>query len=138
MAYLKPPLFAKRVFNPLAMRFGISGTETLVVPRRRSREPQRVPVIPVDYQGARYIVSTRGESDWVRNLREAGGGELHSKGSTKAFTASEVPVEQRAAIIDAYRTKAGKTVDTYFKKLPEAEDHPIFRVEDSQRTATTA
>ena len=103
MAYLKPPLFAKRVFNPLAMRFGISGTETLVVPRRRSGEPQRVPVIPVDYQGARYIVSTRGESDWVRNLREA-----------------------------------GKTVDTYFEKLPEAEDHPIFRVEDPQRTATTA
>jgi hypothetical protein len=138
MAYLKPPLFVKRVFNPIAMRFGLSGSETLVVPRRRSGEPQRIPVIPVDYQGARYIVSTRGEADWVRNLREAGGGELHAKGSITAFTASEVPVEQRSAIIDAYRAKAGKTVDTYFDKLPNAEDHPTFRVEDAQRTATTA
>src|SRR3954452_21718769 len=137
MAYLKPPLFAKRVFNPLAMRFGISGTETLVVPRRRSGEPQRIPVIPVDYQGARYIVSTRGESDWVRNLREAGGGELHGKDGDESFSATEVPVDERAPIIAAYRAKAGKTVDTYFDKLPEPADHPIFRVEP-QRTATTA
>src|SRR3954449_3008527 len=129
MAYLKPPLFAKRVFNPLAMRFGISGTETLVVPRRRSGEPQRVPVIPVDYQGARYIVSTRGESDWVRNLREAGGGEIESKAGLEAFRAAEIPLEQRDPIIAAYREKAGKTVETYWKQLPDPKDHPVFRVE---------
>jgi len=61
MAYLKPPGFAK-VLNPLAMRFGISGTATLEVRRRRSGQTQRVPVIPVEVEGKQYAVSSRGES----------------------------------------------------------------------------
>jgi len=73
MAYLKPPLFQRRVFNPLAMRFGIGGAVTLVVPGRRTGHLEKVPVIPVEHDGARYLVSTRGESNWVRNLRAAGG-----------------------------------------------------------------
>jgi hypothetical protein len=74
MAYVRPPFFVRRVFNPLAMRFGIGGATTLVVPRRGSQKPQRIPVIPVEHDGARYLVSTRGESEWVRNLyRKAAG-----------------------------------------------------------------
>ena len=129
MAYLKPNAFTRKVFNPIAMRMGIGGSETLVVPRRRAGSPQRIPVIPVEHGGSRYIVSTRGESDWVRNLREAGGGEIESKGGLEAFRATEVPLEQREAIIEAYRAKAGKTVESYWKQLPDAKDHPVFRVE---------
>jgi hypothetical protein len=130
MAYDKPPLFVRRLFNPLAMRFGIGGSRTLVVPRRRTGEPQRVPVIPVEHEGARYIVSTRGESDWVRNLRAAGGhGELHGGEGTHRFRATEVPVDQRPPVIEAYREAAGRTVEGYFKKLPDAKDHPVFRIE---------
>ncbi|HEX2504260.1 MAG TPA: nitroreductase/quinone reductase family protein, partial [Miltoncostaeaceae bacterium] len=83
MAYLAPPWFARRVFNPIAMRFGLSGTETVTVPGRRTGRPLRVPVIPVEHAGARYLVSTRGESDWVKNLRAAGGGELARRGHTR-------------------------------------------------------
>lgn len=130
MAYLKPPLFVRRVFNPLAMRFGIGGANTLVVPRRRTGDPQWVPLIPVDHGGARYLVSTRGESDWVRNLRASGGkGELRTRASTEAFRASEVPVDERPPIIAAYRSVAGKTVDAYFSKLTDPADHPVFRLE---------
>jgi hypothetical protein len=129
MAYLKPPLFVKRVFNPLAMRFGIGGSTELVVRRRTSGEPQRIPVIPVDHDGDRYIVSTRGESEWVRNARKAGRLELKGKEGDQHFRVTEVPVEQRAAIIAAYRAKAGKTVETYWKQLPDDADHPVFRLE---------
>jgi hypothetical protein len=129
MAYLKPNAFTRKVFNPVAMRLGMSGSATLVVPRRTSGDPQRIPVIPVEHDGTRYIVSTRGESDWVRNLRAAGGGEIETKGSLEAFRASELPVELRAPVIAAYRAKAGKMVDTYWKSLPEPGDHPVFRVE---------
>jgi len=52
MAYLKPPLFARRVFNPLAKRFGIGGSVELVI-ARRTGEPQSIPVIPVEHDGAR-------------------------------------------------------------------------------------
>lgn len=129
MAYLKPPLLVKRVFNPLAMRLGAWDTAALIVPRRRTGEPQRLPVIPVEHGGARYVVSTRGESDWVRNVRAAGGCEVHRKGRAEQYRAVEVPVEEREPIIEAYRAKAGKTVEAYWKKLPDPEDHPVFRLE---------
>jgi len=129
MAYLKPPAFTRRLFNPLAMRFGIGGAETLSVAGRRTGEQRAVPVIPVDYDGARYLVSTRGETEWVRNLRAAGTGELHKRGTAEPFRATEVPVDDRPPIIDAYRRVAGKTVTSYFAALPDPVDHPVFRIE---------
>ena len=61
MAYDKPAWFPKHVFNRLSMRFGISGAHTLAVKRRRTGETQRIPVIPVEHEGALHVVSTRGE-----------------------------------------------------------------------------
>jgi deazaflavin-dependent oxidoreductase (nitroreductase family) len=129
MAYLKPNAIVRRIFNPLAMRFGLSGSATLVIRRRKSGQAQNVPVIPIEHEGARYVVSTRGESDWVRNLRAAGGGKLRRKGQTEEFRAAEVPVEERPPIIEAYRAKVGREVEGYFKKLPDPADHPVFRLE---------
>jgi len=130
MAYLKPPLFVRHVFNPLAMLLGLGGAITLTVAGRKTGTPRKLPVIPVEYEGARYLVSTRGESDWVRNLRAAGGrGEQRSKALSGPFLATEIPVEERPNIIRAYRRVAGKTVDAYFKKLPDPADHPTFRID---------
>lgn len=130
MAYLKPPLFTRKVFNPLAMRFGISGAQTLIVAGRRTGRPQRVPVIPVTYGAATYLVSTRGESDWVRNLRAAGRAELQSRGQDAlVFRATELPGAEREPVIAAYRPAAGRAVAGYFDKLPEAADHPVFRLQ---------
>ena|SRR5712691_8884592 len=129
MAYARPPFFVRRLFNPLAMRFGIGGATTLVVSRRRSQKPQRIPVIPVEHDGARYLVSTRGESEWVRNLRAAGGNaELQRRDSSEAIHATEVPVAERPPIIDAYRKAAGR-VEQYWRTLPDPADHPVFRIE---------
>src|SRR5712691_7693206 len=114
MAYLRPNAFERNVFNKLAMRFGIGGTNTLLVPGRRSGSVQRVPVIPVEHAGARYLVSTRGESNWVRNLRAAGRAELRRGSTTESFHATELPVEERAPVIAAYRPVVGKEVDRYF------------------------
>jgi hypothetical protein len=131
MAYLKPNVFTQKVFNPLAMRAAMGGSQALIVARRASGEPQRIPMIPVEHGGARYIVSTRGESDWVKNLRAAGGrGELVGKGEGGArFQATELPLAEREPVIAAYRAVAGRTVEAYWKKLPDAKDHPVFRIE---------
>jgi hypothetical protein len=130
MAYVKPPWFVRTIANPIINALGVGGSETLSIVRRESGETQNIPVIPVEYEGSRYIVSTRGESDWVRNLRAAGGkGQLAKRGAVEMFQAVEVPVEQRASIIEAYRKKAGRTVDAYWKTLPEPADHPTFRLE---------
>jgi len=125
MAYLKPAMFAKRVYNPLALRFGLNGTKGLVVRGRVSRQPQRIPVIPVEHEGERYLVSTRGESEWVRNIRDAAGGEIDGQ----QFRAVEIPAGEREPIIAAYREVAGRSVAGYWKKLPDPADHPVFRVD---------
>ena len=129
MTYLKPPGFTKRVFNPIAAKFGIGGAAPLTVAGRTSGEPRTIPVIPVDHDGATYLVSTRGESEWVRNVRSAGEVELRREGATQRFQTIEIPLAARAPVIVAYRDKAGKTVDSYWKQLPDASDHPVFRLD---------
>ena len=125
MAYLRPPWFTVRVFNKVAMLTGIAGAETLIV-TTRSGQDQRIPVISVDLDGSRFLVSTRGESQWVRNLRANPVLTLATKGASKKFIAREIPVEDRPPVLRAYRAKAGKTVGGYFAELPAAADHPVF------------
>ena len=129
MAYLKPPAFTRHVFNPIAAKFGIGGAAPLTVVGRSTGEPQRIPVIPVEHDGATYLVSTRGEAQWVRNVRAAGQVQLGGDGGPSAYRAVEISEPERTPIITAYREKAGKTVDSYFAKLPDAADHPVFRLD---------
>jgi hypothetical protein len=127
MAYLKPPLLTRKVFNPLAMRTKAFGTQPLAVSRRSTGGLQHIPVIPVEHGGALHVVSTRGEADWVKNVRAAGAVSI----GDETYRAAEVPVAEREPIIAAYREKAGKTVETYWKKLPDPSDHPVFRLEQA-------
>nr|WP_090341405.1 nitroreductase/quinone reductase family protein [Mycolicibacterium malmesburyense]CRL71246.1 hypothetical protein CPGR_01906 [Mycolicibacterium malmesburyense] len=120
MAYLKPPWFTARNFNPIAMTVGMG--EPLTATTRHSKRAQRIPVIPVDVAGTRYLVSTRGESEWVKNLRADPNVVL---GST-AYVGREIPEQDRRPIITAYRQKAGRSVEGYFRKLPREADHPVF------------
>ncbi len=125
MAYLKPPWFTAKVFNRIAMATGLSGTVTLVV-ARRSGGTQEVPVITVDVDATRHLVSTRGESAWVKNVRARPDITLVAGGDAVRYRAAEIPVELREPILRAYREKAGKTVDGYFRRLPDPADHPVF------------
>lgn len=85
MAYLKPSWFTVKVFNPFAATIGMG--ETLTVTRRHSGRPQQLPVIPVDVAGSKYVVSTRGESEWVKNLRANPNAKI---GDTE-YVAREIP-----------------------------------------------
>ena len=126
MAYLKPPWFTVKVFNKLAMATGVAGSETLTLIARASGQQQKIPVISVDVDGTRYLVSTRGEAQWVKNVRANPAVTLSTKAGSVKYTASEVPVAQRDKVLQAYRVKAGRTVDGYFAKLPDPADHPVF------------
>lgn len=125
MAYRRPAWFVRTVFNPIAMKTGIGGAETLAVTRRRSGGTQEIPVTPIEHEGVRYLVSARGETEWVKNLRAAGG-----KGRLKGMeiSASEVPIPDRAPILERYKVVAGKAVAAHFKALPDPADHPVFRI----------
>jgi hypothetical protein len=122
MAYLKPPWFTRTIFNKIAMATGIGHSETLTVTRRVSKQPQEIPVVVPDIEGVKYLVSTRGESEWVRNVRAYPNVTV----GTTRYVATEVPVEQRAPIIATYRPLAGKVVEGYWRQLPDDADHPVF------------
>jgi hypothetical protein len=126
MAYLKPPWFTAKIFNKVAMATGISGSETLSVTKRGSKEPQKIPVLTIDIDGTKYLVSTRGESQWVKNVRIDPNVELTTKSGTNKYIANEVSVDKRQPILDAYKVKAGKVVEGYFAKLPDPADHPVY------------
>ena len=126
MAYLKPPWFTVTVFNRIAMATGISNSETLTVTKRGSGEPQHIPVVTVDVAGTRYLVSTRGESQWVKNVRANSTVTLTNKSGTATYVARESPTQERPPILTAYQQKAGRAVDGYFRKLPDPADHPVF------------
>src|SRR5689334_4189310 len=122
MAYLKPPWFTAKIFNKIAMATGVGNSETLTVTRSVSKQPQQIPVVVPEVDGVKYLVSTRGETEWVKNVRADPNITL---GGAR-YVARELPVEQRAAILAVYKPKAGKVVDGYWRKLPDDADHPVF------------
>jgi hypothetical protein len=128
MAYLKPPWFTVKVFNRIAMATGLSNSETLTVTRRGSAEFQHIPVVSVEVGGARYLVSTRGESQWVKNVRANPTVTLTDKSGAVTYVAHETPNSQRQPILVAYQQKAGRAVSGYFRKLPDPADHPVFQL----------
>jgi hypothetical protein len=38
----------------------------------------------------------------------------------------EIPIAERRPILTAYEHKAVRTVDGYFRTLPDPADHPVF------------
>ncbi len=129
MPYLRPPALTRRVVNPLMRRLQPRGVRSLTVTGRRTGRRRSVPVLPVRVGTGRYLVAPYGESDWVRNLRAAGEGALDGHGSHERVLAHELPPDQRADVIAAYRRAAGRTVDRCFRALPDPASHPVFELE---------
>ncbi|WP_129310981.1 nitroreductase/quinone reductase family protein [Streptomyces sp. L2] len=121
-------------------RHGLSfaGSAELSVRGRKSGTPQRIPVNPLSHDGGQYLVSARGLSQWVRNMRVAGGGELRVGRSVSRFTAVELPDAQKLPVLRSYLAKWGWQVKQYFpgvtaassdeELLAAAADHPVFRI----------
>jgi hypothetical protein len=131
MVYPKPPAKVTKIFNKLARHSTLWDVHTLEVARRNAVHPQRIPVIPLEYDGSLFVVSTRGESDWVKNVRAAGTVRLGQKGQFETYAATEVPSEDLDCILTAYRKKVGRELSGYWKKRPEAPEHPTFRLTPS-------
>jgi hypothetical protein len=79
--YLKPDAMTRRVANPLVsglvkIGIGVRGARILQVRGRTSGKVRSVPVNPLPLSGERYLVSPRGETQWVRNIRAANSAEL--------------------------------------------------------------
>jgi deazaflavin-dependent oxidoreductase (nitroreductase family) len=111
------------------MRLGM--IPTLAVRGRTSGEWRTVPVNVLELAGQRYLVAPRGDTQWVRNLRATGRGELRWRGRIEPFRSTEIADDEKPRIIEAYLTRWGYQVRPYFRALPNAADHPVFRIERS-------
>ena len=146
--YIKPKS-ATDLFNVIVgrlTRLGISvyGSRVLYVKGRTSGEWRSTPVNPLRLpDGTRYLVAPRGNTQWVRNMRAAGGGELRIGRKVEPFTATEVADDAKPAILRAYLRKWKFEVGVFFDgvdaKAPEeklreiAPGYPIFRIEPARQ-----
>ena len=98
---------------------------------RTSGEWRTVPVNVLDLVGQRYLVAPRGDTQWVRNLCATGRGELRRCGRVEPFRSTEIADDEKPRIIEAYLARWGYQGRPYFRALPNATDHPVFRIERS-------
>ena len=126
--YIRPGFLITRVANPIISR--VDSFPALIVPGRRSGRSLTVPMgEPLDVGGRRYLVSGRGETHWVRNLRASRRAEFRLHHRRSAFRPTEVFGIEHDLVIDAYRRKLGHRVDPYFEVIPERSGHPVFRMD---------
>lgn len=142
--YVRPGWFTKHVFNravALLTRTGISvwGSRDLRVRGRKSGEWRTTPVNVLTLDGRRYLVAPRGETQWVRNLRVAGTGELRVGRRVEQFGATELSDAEKPRVLRAYLKRWKVEVGVFFDGVsaasPEEElnriapHHPVFVIE---------
>ena len=141
--YRAPGWFTRNVFNQLVAfltKRGISvlGSRVLAVKGRASGEWRTTPVNLLTYEGHRYLVAPRGETQWVRNLRVAGTGELRLGRGAEDFRGRELTDEEKVPVLRAYLRRWKAEVGIFFEGTgPDSSDeqlraiapkHPAFEV----------
>jgi len=124
--YVPSGFVMRHVVNPLTAALG---GPTIVVRGRRSGRLVRTVVPPFVDGGVRYLVAGGGETQWVRNLRAAGAGELWRGRKHEPFHAVELQGDEQVRVVAAYRQRMGRHASTFFAALPDAAAHPVFRLE---------
>jgi len=141
--YRAPGWFTRNVFNQLVAfltKRGMSvlGSRVLAVKGRSSGEWRTTPVNLLSYEGRRYLVAPRGETQWVRNLRVAGTGELRLGRRAETFRGRELTDEEKVPVLREYLRRWKAEVGIFFDGTgPDSSDdqlraiapkHPAFEV----------
>jgi deazaflavin-dependent oxidoreductase (nitroreductase family) len=128
--YLRPPWMQRHVANRLVLVFRPSLIAKLSVRGRKSGRWRTVPVVVLEHDGERYLVSYRGVSDWALNLAASRRARLKTKARMEEIAVEEVPVAERPPLLSAYTREYGRmpTVAAVLRDLPDPADHPVFRI----------
>jgi deazaflavin-dependent oxidoreductase (nitroreductase family) len=112
-------------------------TVMLQVTGRRSGQTRSTPVSWIEHEGHRYLVAPRGNTEWVRNVKAAGGEATLKHRKTERIRLEEIPVDHRAPIIKSYLKKTAMVTKREFGLDPNAPieqfekiapRHPVFRI----------
>lgn len=141
--YIPPTTVMDRAFGSAVAWLtdhGVSllGSRVLTVPGRKTGALQRVPVNLLTLGDERYLVAVRGNTQWVRNVRAAGGAELRVGRRIERVSMEELPVSERVAVIRVYLERWGWEVSRFIEGLTKDSDDaaiaaaapgfPVFRV----------
>jgi deazaflavin-dependent oxidoreductase (nitroreductase family) len=141
--YVKPSksddIFNRAVARLTRMGISVYGSRVLYVRGRKSGELRSSPVNPLPHLGTRYLLAPRGNTQWVRNLRAAGGqGELRIGRRVEPFTATEVDDDAKPELMRAYLKRWRWESGVFFDGLTHtssdeelraaAPGYPIFRI----------
>lgn len=142
----RPPPAAYRRMQWLAhvlTRLGWSPADVvnLEVPGRRTGTIRTTTLLTTVHDGRRHLVALGGESEWVRNVRAAGGHVVLGRRDRRAATLVELPPEQRPAVLRAYLVRnprrRAQVARHYFgvgadpsdeELLAVAARYPVFRI----------
>jgi deazaflavin-dependent oxidoreductase (nitroreductase family) len=134
---------ADRIFNRTVnglAKLGISlmGSRELAVRGRKSGEWRTTPVNLMTVGGERYLVAPRGHTQWVRNIRVAGGGELRLGRRVEPIVVEELADADKPPVLREYLRKWAWEVGRFFegvdKDSPDsrlleiAPGFPVFRI----------
>jgi deazaflavin-dependent oxidoreductase (nitroreductase family) len=135
VSYRRPGAVMRKLANPLlvaAMRLGISvwGSRVLEVRGRKSGEVRRTPVNLLGYEGREYLVSPRGETQWVRNVRADDGRLVLILGHHRdERTVTELSDEGKPAILRAYLRRWKAEVGMFFEGVgADSSDEELLRI----------
>lgn len=149
--YVAPDWFTRRVFNPIVARctkWGLSvwGSRILEVPGRTSGAIRTTPVNVLTVDDRRYLVAPRGTTQWVRNVRAAGGCDLRVGRRAETVATHELTSADKPAILRAYLRRwnweVGRFLDgvgpssTDEALLAASPQHPVFRLETLSTPST--
>jgi deazaflavin-dependent oxidoreductase (nitroreductase family) len=132
--YKQPDWFTAHIVNPVLkglhrLGIGVAGSQTLAVRGRKSGEMRTNPVNPFELDGYTYLLAPRGTTQWVRNLRAAGGeGELRSGRKARPFHADEVPDADKLPLMRLYMDKWSWEVKGFLGIDSDASDEEIERI----------
>lgn len=140
--YRRPGWFTRNVFNRMVAtttRTGLSvwGSRVLEVPGRSTQQPRRVPVNLLAIDDQDYLVSARGNGEWVRNVRANDGHLDLILGRTRtAYQAAEIEDDDKTPILRAYLRRWKPEVGAFFDGVDAdssdesiraiAHKHPVF------------
>lgn len=147
--YRRPGFFTRNVFNKAVAgltRMGISvwGSRILEVRGRSTGATRRTPVNLLTLDGVQYLVSPRGHSNWVRNVRADGGNLVLVLGRRRqAMVGQELDGVDKVAVMRAYLRRWKAEVGIFFEGIgPDSSDeeiaaiapkHPVFRLSPAAR-----
>ncbi|SEA56517.1 MULTISPECIES: nitroreductase/quinone reductase family protein [unclassified Mycobacterium] len=80
----------------------LAGTSALRVRGRRTGKLRGVVINVLTVDGRRYLVSPRGNTEWVRNVRAAGEVELGPRWRSRNLRVTEVPDAAKTPLLQRY------------------------------------